>query len=304
MKIEKSYFEEMELELTGTCNLKCPLCTRNYKHAAHMVKKNVRPLKDIIAQLDEFTGLKHMMVAGQVSEPTMYKEFLGYIEYLNSRGITYEIFTHGNTHNPAWWRKLGSIVHGTSMVKFTVCGSTQEIHEYYRIGANLQQTLDHAAAFRETNKDGNDWLQHIRFQYNADDLASGNMQPLVDQFSHAIFVETEGIRSQNQYTVPIPPGLQPTGLRDPIVKLLFKQRKEPGHPDAEIQCKSILEKKIYVNQFGQASACYTHAEFTGDYFDGNAYDYTDINAFKFRDCFICEKRTKTFIDKIGLDCVA
>ena len=25
--------EEIEMDLTGTCNLKCPLCTRNYVHA-------------------------------------------------------------------------------------------------------------------------------------------------------------------------------------------------------------------------------------------------------------------------------
>ena len=45
MILSKDFFEEFELDLTGTCNLQCPLCSRNYKHAQHMNKKNINSKK-------------------------------------------------------------------------------------------------------------------------------------------------------------------------------------------------------------------------------------------------------------------
>jgi MoaA/NifB/PqqE/SkfB family radical SAM enzyme len=83
MFLRKIDIEEIEMDLTGTCNLQCPLCTRNYKHAKHMIKKNVRLFKDIKKQLDEFSNLKRFFIAGAVSEPTLYPDFFTFIHYLN-----------------------------------------------------------------------------------------------------------------------------------------------------------------------------------------------------------------------------
>jgi hypothetical protein len=303
MIVNKDYFEEIEMDLTGTCNLSCPLCTRNYSHANHLLIKNVRPLDDIIKQLDSFPNLKRFFIAGAVSEPTMYKEFVPFIEYLNSRNITYELFTNGNTRTTKWWEQLGQIIPEHCICVFTICGSTQQLHETYRVGSNLQQILDNASAFRKNNKN-NDWMQHIRFEYNAKDLESDNMNGILNQFSNVMYVETEGIRRLNIHNKPIEQGVTPLDIRDKTIKQLFKNRPQPDDgKQYEIQCKSLKDKKLYINQFGQVSACYTHAEFEQDYFEGNAMDYGDILKFKYPDCFLCEKRTQTFINKMGLDFV-
>ena len=47
MIIPKNKIQEIELELTGTCNLECPLCTRNYLHAKHQKIKNIRNTNEI-----------------------------------------------------------------------------------------------------------------------------------------------------------------------------------------------------------------------------------------------------------------
>ena len=39
---------EIELELTGTCNLQCPLCARSNPNAQHLLVKNHRPLRNVI----------------------------------------------------------------------------------------------------------------------------------------------------------------------------------------------------------------------------------------------------------------
>jgi len=303
MIVKKSEIQEIEMDLTGVCNLSCPLCTRNYQHANHLVEKNVRSIDTIIKQLDQYTGLKRFFVAGVVSEPTMYKDFIKFIEYLNSRDIYYEIFTNGNTRDVDWWEKLGSIVPKKCMCAFTVCGSTQELHEKYRVGSDLQEILNNAKAFRKNNL-GNDWIQHIRFEYNAEDRESVGMKNIFDQFSNVLKVETEGVRRVNVYNKEVELGIKPTKVRDLTIKKLFQNRPKPNDGKSyDIQCRSLQQKKVYINQWGQVSACYTHAENEQDYFQNEEFDYSDILSFNYPDCFLCEKRTRTFIDKMGLDFV-
>jgi wyosine [tRNA(Phe)-imidazoG37] synthetase (radical SAM superfamily) len=302
MIVNKSEIEEIEMDLVGLCNLSCPLCTRNYAHANHMLGKNVRPIEEITTQLDQYTGLKRFFIAGAVSEPTMYKYFPEFIDYLNSRNIYYELFTNGNTHDVAWWEELGKKIRPECMVAFTICGSTQELHEKYRVGSDLQQILDHAQAVRK-NGYGNDWIQHIRFEYNAEDRESPEMQAIFDQFSNVMKVETEGVRRVNVYNREVELGVKPLANRDNTIKLLFKNRPRPDDGKKyTIQCRSIKHKKVYINQYGQVSACYVHAENEQDYFaEQDFFDYSDILSFKYPDCFLCERRTQTFIDKMGLD---
>lgn len=301
MIVKKSDIEEIELDLTGTCNLSCPLCTRNYSHANHLVEKNVRTIDQIIKQLDEFTNLQRFFIAGAVSEPTMYKDFVKFIEYLNSRNIYYELFTNGNTRTEQWWVDLGNIIPEHCRCCFTVCGSTQELHERYRVGSDLAQIMRNAAAFRESGRQ-NDWIQHIRFQYNAVDRESPGMKEIFSQFSNVILVETEGIRRLNDHKLIVPDGVAPLPTRDKMIKMIFKNRPTPGD-QVTINCRSLENKKVYINQFGQISACYIHAEFEQDYFDCDDFDYADILSFKFSDCFLCEKQTRTIIEKTGLDFV-
>lgn len=297
----KADIEEIEMDLVGSCNLSCPLCTRNYSHANHMDGLNVRHIDEIIKQLDTFPNLKRFFVAGAVSEPTMYKYFLEFIEYLNSRNIHYEIFTNGNTHKESWWEKLGELTRPECITAFTICGSTQELHEKYRVGSSLDQILKHAAAYRKAGKD-NDVIQTIRFEYNKDDLASPEMKKIIDQFSDWIDVDTEGVRRRNEYNKEFDSDVRPVDWRDNAIKTLYKNRPKPDDENNYcIQCLSIERKKVYINQWGQISACYIHAENEQDYFKGDNFDYTDILDFKYPDCFACEKKTRLFIEKLGLE---
>jgi len=296
--ISKSQIEGIEIDLVGLCNLECPLCTRNYAHADHMLKKNVRPVDDIIKQLDTYTGLQSCCLAGAVSEPTMYKQFFELLEYLNQRGVKYEIYTNGNTHDEAWWKQLGTIIPEDSMVVFTICGSTQELHGKYRVGSDLDELLRHAEAYRSSGKT-NDYVQYIVFDYNKDDLDS--MDAIFNQFNNKVIQQSDGVKRITDYVVDFANDIKPNTRRDSTIKQLYNIRPKPNDGKVyDIQCKSLNLKTIYMNQFGQVAPCYLHAEFEQDYFTGDDLDYTDILNFKFPDCFLCEKRTSTFIEKLGL----
>ena len=110
MIISKNEIQEIELELTGTCDLECPLCTRNYLHAKHQKIKNIRTLETIINQLNEYPSLKHINIAGTVSEPTLYKDIIKLTEYLVSRNIEIDFYSNASKLDLELWEKLGKLL--------------------------------------------------------------------------------------------------------------------------------------------------------------------------------------------------
>lgn len=305
-KLKREDIVELEMDLNGICNLKCPLCTRNYKHAEHLIKAHQRPLSEIIAQLDSFPNLKIFYMAGTVSEPTLYKEIFGLCEYLVKREIQIELFTNGNTHDEKWWSDFGKILSPRDRVYFTICGSNQIFHSAYRVGSSLSQILDHHQAFISTNFHKIDRMQHIMFDYNRADFDSQEMKDIIARFSGTKLVDTEGMRSINEYIRTFDKEMiKPEDERERAINSLFKIKPHPNDGKTyEIKCMSLRDKKIYIDQFGKISPCYGHAEFAGPgHFSGEVFDYNEVLSFKFHDCFKCEKRIQKFIEVMELDFV-
>ena len=150
--------EDVELELTTLCNAKCQLCYRNYTtFDQHYPVNKVRPLEEVIRQLDTFPDLVWVRLVGTISEPTLYKHFFDLVKYIKQRNIRIEICTNGDTHNPDWWRELALLMNADDRVYFTICGSTQELHEIYRKNTRLDRIIKNARAFRSENK--NDYAE-------------------------------------------------------------------------------------------------------------------------------------------------
>jgi hypothetical protein len=295
----KSEVLEVEVELTGTCNLDCPLCTRSYEHGQHVVGKNIRPVEDIIAQLDEFTSLKSMCIAGMVSEPTMYKDFDKFIQYVVGRNISVELYVNGNTRNPAWWRDLGGMLHPSDRVIFTVCGSTQELHEQYRVGSSLEQVLLHAAEYRKGGM-GNDWVQHIRFEYNAADRETAAMQQIFNQFSNVLLIDS--LPYQERFNIiPTQTPIKMAGRLGDKYRIIQKNALDRFHKrtPCKMQCKSFNSRSVFIDQYGGIHACVLYRLHSKKSFDHT--DYSDILAFNNEFCYECESLTTNVLLLNGLE---
>ena len=308
-----SEVKEIELELTGTCNLQCPLCTRNYSHAKHQLIANQRPLEDIIKQLDSFSGLNHVNIAGTVSEPTLYKDILPLMEYLTKRDLSIDFYSNASILNESLWKTLGTLfTQEKQRVIFTICGSTQELHEKYRIGSKLENVLKNANYFKETNKSKSDWMQYIIFEYNEDDAESKETQDILKQFSYIQVVGSEGQRRENNYNKEFSKDIQPAKDRKEKIDAIFRRghdiirnRLKPGYHSYKLQCKSFQQKRIYIDQFGKVYACYNIAEYYPDQvFNPNKdLDFTNIHTFVNDDCFKCEKSITNLIKVFNVDFV-
>lgn len=159
----------LEIGLTNTCNLKCPLCIRQTHPNLLELNTKHRSAEEILAQIDEYKNLKYITIAGSTSEPTLHPELFTIIEHLINRNIEISLFINGDTHDDNYYRKLGLLFRrAKGNIYFTMCGSTQELHEKYRVGSSLETVLRRTKlTMKYTN---NVVLTWIIFNYNEEDF--------------------------------------------------------------------------------------------------------------------------------------
>lgn len=298
----KDSIERLEIDLTGSCNAKCPLCARNYNYL--QVKYNNRHLNEITAQLDEYTNLKYIHLVGAFTEPTLYKDFFNLCHYLVGREVAIEVCTNGDTHNPEWWAKLGTILTERDSVYFSVCGSTQELHETYRVNCSLENLLENARAFRKANKHGIDYIQHIKFEYNAEDLDSPRMKEIMAEFSNINLTETYFTRDKSIYRNPynvdkLAAANDMQRKYDQIKKFAQMNWEKRKEKNLRTDCRAVFEKSVHINQHGKVYPCYIWMEESGlDTWDG---DLEKVKRLEYECCKYCEKNTKKLFDMMGCE---
>ena len=300
MILHKTNIERIELELTGYCNLACPLCLSQNMFFKHIFKKHIRTLIDWINQLNEYKNLKDISLAGFASEPTLYPDLIELIDYIKSRNIKIELYTNGNTHDEKWWRELSKHLNKNDMVVFTVCGSTQELHEYYRVGSNLQQILNHVNAFKTEKK--NDWCQHILFEYNKDDMK--NMDIIFKQFSNKICINSLPYQERFNVIANKNTTIKMINKLSLIYKFIMSnalknQQLLRKTKTFNILCKNFLLDFIWLDSNGNPYPCFIYQLFCDEIFDNN--DYSKILDYKYDFCFECEKHTHDLLTLYGIE---
>ena len=293
----KDSIERLEIDLTAVCNAKCPLCARNYKHMNFVPKS--RSLSEITSQLDEYENLKYIHLVGALSEPTLYRHFFDLCRYLVGRQVAIEICTNGDTHDESWWSELGGILTHRDSVYFSVCGSTQELHETYRVNCSLQNLLDNARAFRESNKYGIDYIQHIKFEYNTKDLDSLEMKKIMSEFSNINLTETYYTRDKSIYKNPYNVDkLAPEKKMEQKYKLIkdFADRNWELKKEKKLttDCRAVFEKSVHIDHKGDIFPCYIWME--ESQLEEWDQDFNKIKKLSYECCRFCEKNTKKMFD--------
>ena len=292
--------EDLELELTTLCNAHCQLCYRNYKtFGDHYPTNKSRPLAEVISQLDTFSDLRWIRLVGSISEPTLYKNFFDLVRYVKGRGINIEICTNGDTHNTQWWKELATLLTKDDKVYFTICGSTQELHEYYRKNTQLGRILANAAAFRTDNK--NDYAQCIRFEYNTDDFDSDAFITMVSEFSNVYWTETFLTKPAVNYVdTSRLKGLQPASpkIHDYLAMSKFADVKFASKVKGKANCMSWEKHSQQVDVDGKIYPCYLFLEASGGMpWDG---DYEKILGMSYDVCKFCDRAVTELCDRKDL----
>jgi MoaA/NifB/PqqE/SkfB family radical SAM enzyme len=159
----------LELELTSTCNLQCPLCIRSLG-IMDIPKNKYRSLDEVLNQLDSYPNLEFVTIAGAIAEPTSYPHLLEVVKYLKQRDIEISLYINGDTRTDIYYKQLGVLFRDAKgHVYFTICGSTQELHKRYRVNSDINRVLKRLDIIDKFSG-GKGILTWIIFNYNEQDF--------------------------------------------------------------------------------------------------------------------------------------
>lgn len=168
-------FRVIELDLINACQLKCPMCLRQEYKGGKGVPGTSLKYNDIIKFFDllstpdykSYFDIRLVRLIGTVSEPTLYKDLIRLIKFLNNRNISVQISTNGNLKDDSFWQELSKTLNGhyQNEILFAIEGATQDMYSWYRHGGNLQIVLDNLAIVSENRKFKLGW-QFIKFKHN------------------------------------------------------------------------------------------------------------------------------------------
>lgn len=136
----------------------------------NLPKNEYRPLIEVLEQLDQYPNLEYVTIAGAVSEPTAYPDLFELIVYLRKRNIEVSLFINGDLRDDDYYVKLGVVFREClGSIYFSMFGSTQELHERYRVNSILERVLRRLDIVnRFSNNKG--ILTWIIFNYNQEDF--------------------------------------------------------------------------------------------------------------------------------------
>lgn len=231
----------LELELTSVCNLRCPLCIREVIDLPRTPV--LRSYEEITNQLDSFSSLKYVTIAGAVSEPTTHPDLFKLLIYLKRREIEVSLYINGDTHTDDYYKRLGAMFHGSgSRVYFTICGSTQELHSRYRVNSQLDRVLRRLDIVNRFSGDRG-VLTWIVFNYNEQDF-NANYSEYQQRYDTEYF-----------YTLPFDEHF----VRNSTIRLPDRLRDAYNQVDrtdfSNIVCPANDRKFVQITHSGQVVPC-------------------------------------------------
>lgn len=296
MKLEKNKVEIIEFDLTTICNAKCPLCYRNYKNYNEKYSTPFyRSYDEITNQILDYPNLKIVYLIGQLSEPTTHPDFLKIVKFIKNRNLKIKICTNGDLYDDIFWNKLGSILDDEDEIWFTICGSTEKLHQHYRVNTKLENILHHAEIIRKHHKI--DCAKCIRFIYNSENLDSDEFKYIIKDFSQIEFTNTNFPLDRKDFKndfnyfdfLPVKKIYDDYKKLNNVAEFYSRMNRK------DIYCQSISDNSIQIDAFGDIYPCYVFMEQN----NRNKWNcnYGDILNGKYDCCKFCNRKIVEYCNK-------
>lgn len=171
--------EDLEIELTLKCQLKCWYCENVYK-----LRSNIEiDFNNLCALLKNFKKLKSVSLCG-FGEPTLCSSLLNIINFIHSlNNVKINLFTNGTAQDLQFYQNLASKLNIDDTIIFSIYGSTNELNKYYRINQNLNQLIKCINIFQSCKVTVN----YIQMEYNRYDFQRciNDKHILIKMFNHS-----------------------------------------------------------------------------------------------------------------------
>ena len=247
----------LNVELNNICNLKCPLCQRNNIEMVPFLKhKEYLDMNILLSTIDKFEHVSEIYLMGNLSEPTLYPNFLKLIKELKKRNKNITISTNGNPYSETFWEELGKSLTSYDTCIFAIDGSTQEKYEQYRINGKLQKVLDNYKSFARTTK-AKKVIQTIKFPWLEKDINKEfkELRILLNEQSPIYNFEKRPLLNHSTDDVQT----EEDKILNRFYTKMIEKNKTKEKPS--IDCFSLATKNLFINYLGDiVPCCYTQEE--------------------------------------------
>ena len=281
----------VHLELTDSCNLRCPQCARNQSGGKDnpLLPNTQLYLNDIKKIFPEqfIKQLKRILLCGNYGDPIVAKDTLEIIEYFREINpeIWIQIHTNGSLRNPEWWSRVGKICNTPkSHVVFSIDG-LKDSNKLYRIGSVWKKIEENLRAF--VNAGGYARWDYIVFKHNQHQVSEAQLlsQEIgVKEFNikktGRFWNNTKGIMLDSKQVFNLdgseshiiePPSIEEyrNYAVDNSKKIIEQYGSVQDYYDGvQIDCKTLGERSIYVSSEGLVfPCCWTHGQLYNNYWD-------------------------------------
>lgn len=142
--ISAGYPNIVYVETTNWCNLACPMCPTTIMQR-EKVNMEVETWKKAISQLDpKYTEL---VVLHSDGEPLMNKRVFDMIDIAKEKGL--RLYTSTNATALDEKRAHSLINSGLDVLNISIDGTTKDVYEKYRVGANFEKVMENVERFLE-----------------------------------------------------------------------------------------------------------------------------------------------------------
>jgi radical SAM protein with 4Fe4S-binding SPASM domain len=126
---------ELQVEVTGACNLRCRMCLVRYREPLDRVG-NSMSLATFRRLVDELEGVERITLQG-LGEPLLAPDLVAMVEHASSRGIAVGFNTNGTLLTALKADRL--IAAGLDWLHVSVDGATRDTYESIRDGARFER---------------------------------------------------------------------------------------------------------------------------------------------------------------------
>jgi radical SAM protein with 4Fe4S-binding SPASM domain len=150
--------EELQIEVTGACNLRCRMCLVRYRprldrHTASMDSTRFAAL------LDELPGLRRLTLQG-LGEPLLAPDFFDIIDAARSRGIEVGFNTNATLLSRRTCERL--VAAGVEWIHVSVDGATAPTFEHVRDGARYDRVLRNLRTLLDVKRESASRRPHVQ----------------------------------------------------------------------------------------------------------------------------------------------
>lgn len=139
--------QEIIIEITNRCNLRCPMCVRTYLNA---MEAQDLSLGEFYILLDHITNKTERISFAGLGEPLLNPKIVGMVYRCKERGFRTTIYTNATLLSAEFSYSLLNA--GLSGIVISFDGATEKTYEYYRCGASFNEVKKNIINFLEIKR--------------------------------------------------------------------------------------------------------------------------------------------------------